>query len=1555
MKRKTSFLAKALLMLFVTLFSFTGARAQQALPYEYGFEDGLLSNDGWTKVDCATSTGINSDAKLTGNKGFQFYYNKMPPQYLISPELTGTESGVTVTFSYKNPGSYTETFKVGYSTTTAETDAFTWDDEITSPKDWTVYENTFPAGTKYVAVAYTANDQLKLYLDDFSFTVPAAVKKPTGLKYALIPGDATQAILSWTEEGTATAWQICLNDDETNLIDADSNPFTLIGLTPETVYTAKVRSVVGGEYSGWSNTVTFAPTNKTVIGSGTATSGYLPTCTYYNQSLTQQIYTATELGDAAYIFSIDFFSTATERTRNLNIYMVSTDKESFESATDWIPVTDGDLVFSGEVTFAANAWTTITLDSPFNYNGTQNVAIVVDDNTGSYVSSPAFLVFDATAQAIRVYSDNTDYNPTNPSSYNGTVMDVKNQIRLLKGEAPAVAKPTGLKVSYTGGTEATVSWVSDATAFDMDVNGVITENVANPTTLTGLELATKYVVKVRAKNGTDVSDWTSPVTFNTDLSDDMCQIQLVLSDTYGDGWNGNAAIVITDVLTGIEIGSYTVTSAAGKESQTFVVNVPNGRDIQFTWKAGSYDGECVYAAYDVNGEEIFSGTGAMSAPVTYTVDCKVVPWKAPSDLAASEITSTSVKLSWTENSNPAATAWVVAVKTEGKTDFEFENAKENPYVLENLKPETTYTVKVRPDTDEAEKWSAEFNFTTSEVYPKPTEFAASEVTAKSVVLSWKENGTATRWVIMYYPVEDDEDVTNIETDENPYTLTGLTPETTYEAYVRPFEGTNKWSDKLSFTTDVAYPAPTDVVASNVTSNSATISWTGTADSYNLRYRAARGFNYDFETAEAFAVDDFSPCTTYDGDGLSTYGITGYSMPNANYTGSVIAFSDNSQWAAHSGNTMGAFMDAIPDTNTGITANDDYFILPELTIASGDHFTFWARSVTSNYGLERIKVGIYGGSGTFSSYLAGDDASYVEVPVDWTEFSYDLSAYVGQTIQLAINCVSADAFALFIDDLFVGDPTDDSWDATLTDVTSPYVLNGLSSETKYEVQVQSVYTIEDSGESTWVATNFRTISNNPVPYNIEADLAADGATFTWTGEGDSYNVQYRTPESRDTYYFNDFNNTDVTGWTYSGTFIYGIADPIYNVDGTDNYFLSMGWSSTDEEIIISSELPEYESGARVEFYYFGYSTSNTFQVGFSTTTNDADAFTWNSPIDAPLQTYTLYSEELAAGVKYVAFKATASEQYACIFIDDFGIFSPTTPAGAWQEMAVTGTTATISGLATNNAYEYQIQSVKGGETSAWSDAEEFALVTLANDADNTSLINKFDGKFAHVTLDGRTLYKDGKWNTLTVPFTLTPAELAASPLAGADIRTLNGVAVSGKTATLNFTDEGAIESAWGVYYGGVPYLVKWDADADIVNPEFANVTIESGLYNMSGSDATAGVSVAFKGTYAPVSYTAEDQSILFVGAENKLYWPLAGATIGAQRAYFQIEGTTAEVASSSIKEFIMNFGDDDATGISLTPTLSESEGDWYDLSGRKLAGKPSMKGIYVNGGRKVTVK
>ena len=48
-------------------------------------------------------------------------------------------------------------------------------------------------------------------------------------------------------------------------------------------------------------------------------------------------------------------------------------------------------------------------------------------------------------------------------------------------------------------------------------------------------------------------------------------------------------------------------------------------------------------------------------------------------------------------------------------------------------------------------------------------------------------------------------------------------------------------------------------------------------------------------------------------------------------------------------------------------------------------------------------------------------------------------------------------------------------------------------------------------------------------------------------------------------------------------------------------------------------------------------------------------------------------------------------------------------------------------------------------------------------------------------------------------------------------------------------------------------------------------------------------------------------------------------------------------------------DDQATGIeSLTPALSEGEGAWYSLDGKKLQQKPTKKGIYIVNGKKMVV-
>ena len=173
-----------LLTLFTLLVGVSPAWADaKALPYSYGFEDYNLATDGWTKYFGTSLTQNNNEcaivgaAKKTGSYGFRFSsFNTSGAnaQYLISPELNAP-NGINVSFYYKaSSSSGTEKFKVGYSTTDTDVANFTWGEEFsTNSTSWIQYENTFPAGTKYVAIYYYANYQYRLFVDDITFEAVA--------------------------------------------------------------------------------------------------------------------------------------------------------------------------------------------------------------------------------------------------------------------------------------------------------------------------------------------------------------------------------------------------------------------------------------------------------------------------------------------------------------------------------------------------------------------------------------------------------------------------------------------------------------------------------------------------------------------------------------------------------------------------------------------------------------------------------------------------------------------------------------------------------------------------------------------------------------------------------------------------------------------------------------------------------------------------------------------------------------------------------------------------------------------------------------------------------------------------------------------------------------------------------------------------------------------------------------------------------------------------------------------------------------------------------------
>ena len=318
--------------------------------------------------------------------------------------------------------------------------------------------------------------------------------------------------------------------------------------------------------------------------------------------------------------------------------------------------------------------------------------------------------------------------------------------------------------------------------------------------------------------------------------------------------------------------------------------------------------------------------------------------------------------------------------------------------------------------------------------------------------------------------------------------------------------------------------------------------------------------------------------------------------------------------------------------------------------------------------------------------------------------------------------------------------------------------------------------------------------------------------------------------------------------------------------------------------------------------------------------------------------------------------------------------------------------------------------------ASSTPQPYQIAINNNDSDNpagdknTDRISAMNGKTSLAVLPGRVLYKDGNWNTLCLPFSLTAEQIAASPLTGAilkefDRQNTNFDATTG-TLNINFKDATSIVA-------GTPYLIKWEKpngyvsydyitrrSDDIMNPEFPSVLIDNSAAAQARMTVTsADGKVSFKGTYSVASFVdpnnPEDKSVLFLGSYVDkgntisdptddeyyayLYYPkfISSNTSGripACRAYFQLNGLTVGSGSNNVRAYNIDFGEDSETSLSEELRMKSEEGlarrpegesqsddAVYDLSGRKINSQFSIlnsqlpKGIYIHGGKKIYVK
>ncbi|MBR5697169.1 MAG: hypothetical protein IKX44_00895 [Prevotella sp.] len=207
----------------------------------------------------------------------------------------------------------------------------------------------------------------------------------------------------------------------------------------------------------------------------------------------------------------------------------------------------------------------------------------------------------------------------------------------------------------------------------------------------------------------------------------------------------------------------------------------------------------------------------------------------------------------------------------------------------------------------------------------------------------------------------------------------------------------------------------------------------------------------------------------------------------------------------------------------------------------------------------------------------------------------------------------------------------------------------------------------------------------------------------------------------------------------------------------------------------------------------------------------------------------------------------------------------------------------------------------------------------------------------ITLNGLTLYKDGYWNTLCLPFSIS--SFSGTPLAGAEVKTLTSASLENHTLKLTFGENlTAIEA-------GKPYIVKWATGENVVNPTFSGVTFSTVL------DPITSGGITFTGQLTPFTIDASNiDKIVYLGAEDVIGYASKYRVLHAFRCHFVVptaSGTRAMTRS------IIDFGDGTTAiqnqGVAISPS------PWFTLDGRRLSGAPSVKGVYIHHGKKIIIQ
>ena len=303
--------------------------------------------------------------------------------------------------------------------------------------------------------------------------------------------------------------------------------------------------------------------------------------------------------------------------------------------------------------------------------------------------------------------------------------------------------------------------------------------------------------------------------------------------------------------------------------------------------------------------------------------------------------------------------------------------------------------------------------------------------------------------------------------------------------IRHYDSYNQFRVYLDYITLTAPAAavPEDLFV-DPDNESAEVTWNDAENvAWNLRYREYveqpefDGYFWDFENNT-----DLGDWTSLDQDGDS-YGWFLWDPESLGYDpGDGVRLFGTKCATSASYNAYGAL------------TPDDWLVSPEVTLKS--NFSFWAAGQDPSYAGE-----------VFAVYVSVGDRDWVKISDDITatspiqEYTFDLSEYEGMTGRVAIRHYNiSDMFRLNVDNILIGtmpEPVEEPEWIYVEDVTSPYIIEGLTPETTYEVQVQGVN--DEGNTSAWTESFVFTTTQKTSIQEISTEVKGDNRYYNMMGQ------------------------------------------------------------------------------------------------------------------------------------------------------------------------------------------------------------------------------------------------------------------------------------------------------------------------------------------------------------------------------------------------------------------------------------------------------------------------